>query len=315
MEPRRVAQRVLLTLVALQERPRPADQLIALVGERLDGAAYPNQAIYALRRDIGCLRQAGFAVHYDRGARCYRLAGSALSIELGEGPARALALVRATFGPGVPGAELVQSLVERIGALLPEQERRLLGRRPTTRIELATVEREPADHGNLDQLERAIGGYQRVRFRYRSRRTSTNLERLAEPVELRFRQGHLYLRADDLDRRGWREFRTDRIEAGSLAVLPERLPPGRPASRRYQLRYRLSPALAGAGVSERFAGQQVEPLPGGGVEVSAEIESLFWAETTLLKYGAEVEVLEPAELRAAMAETARRLTMLYAEQD
>jgi hypothetical protein len=67
MEPRRVAQRVLLTLVGLQERPRSADELIALVGERLDGAAYPNQAIYALRRDIGCLRQAGFAVHYDRG--------------------------------------------------------------------------------------------------------------------------------------------------------------------------------------------------------------------------------------------------------
>jgi predicted DNA-binding transcriptional regulator YafY len=130
-------------------------------------------------------------------------------------------------------------------------------------------------------------------------------------VELSFRQGHLYLRAYDLDRRGWREFRTDRIGPGSLEVLPERLPPGRPASRRYRLRYRLSAALAGAGVSERFPGQQVEALPDGGVEVSAEIESLFWAETTLLKYGAEVEVLEPGRLRAAMAETARRLARIY----
>jgi predicted DNA-binding transcriptional regulator YafY len=46
--------------------------------------------------------------------------------------------------------------------------------------------------------------------------------------------------------------------------------------------------------------------------VTIPIESIRHAVGEVLKLGAEAEVLEPAELRAATAETAGRLAALYA---
>jgi predicted DNA-binding transcriptional regulator YafY len=49
----------------------------------------------------------------------------------------------------------------------------------------------------------------------------------------------------------------------------------------------------------------------GWVRARIPIESLTHAETEMLKLGAEAEVLEPAELRQRLAETARRLAAVY----
>jgi hypothetical protein len=49
--------------------------------------------------------------------------------------------------------------------------------------------------------------------------------------------------------------------------------------------------------------------------VSAEVDSLFWAETVLLKYGDQVEVLDPPRLRVSMRATVTRMAALYAQDD
>ena len=50
----------------------------------------------------------------------------------------------------------------------------------------------------------------------------------------------------------------------------------------------------------------------GWVSAVVPIESLIHAQQDFLRLGAEVEVLDPAELRARLAQTARSLAALYA---
>lgn len=54
-----------------------------------------------------------------------------------------------------------------------------------------------------------------------------------------------------------------------------------------------------------------EPGPDGRLETTVPIESVRHALVELLKLGAEAEVLDPPELRAAFAETARGLAQMY----
>jgi predicted DNA-binding transcriptional regulator YafY len=313
-EPRRVAQRVVLTLLRVQERARSAIELIQAIRDVMGDQAYGTQPLYALRRDIQCLRGAGFEIAYARPAGVYQLNSSPLTMRLGEAQARALAIVRQAFQPGVPHAAEVQELVARVAELLPEAERRLLQREPTTRLELGPADRRPASPSLIERLEHAVGWGLQTKFRYQSPRWQETAPLVLEPRELTFRHGPLYLRGYDLQRHESREYRVDRIQAGTLEILPTRRPPGRRSPKRYRLRYRLSPALARLDVSERFPGQQVEMLHDGGALVSAEIESLFWAERTLLAYGDQVEVLEPPELREALRATVQRMARLYANE-
>ena len=57
--------------------------------------------------------------------------------------------------------------------------------------------------------------------------------------------------------------------------------------------------------------QENRPLPDGSLEVRFQVsglkEILYW----ILGYGAEVEVLEPAELREMVADHVRRMTSYY----
>ncbi|GIH90998.1 helix-turn-helix transcriptional regulator [Planobispora siamensis] len=81
---------------------------------------------------------------------------------------------------------------------------------------------------------------------------------------------------------------------------------------------RLSPAgreriaqLMGSAVVGAVDETAGPPDARGWVTAGVPIESLTHARTEFLKLGAEVEVLEPAELRARMAETAHALAALY----
>jgi predicted DNA-binding transcriptional regulator YafY len=57
-----------------------------------------------------------------------------------------------------------------------------------------------------------------------------------------------------------------------------------------------------------------EPGDGGWITVVVPIESLQHARSEFLRLGAEVEVVEPALLRAEMARTAGRLAALYRDR-
>lgn len=310
-EPRRVAQRVLRTALLLQQRPRRPYELIGGVTDALGEAAYGSQPIFALRRDIQCLRDAGFGVVFARRSGEYQLDQSPLTLRLGNTLVEALAMVRDAFRPGIPHSGDVRELVSRIAALLPADERRLLQRSPAVRVDMDSADASPRTGPRVAQLERAVRRGVQVRFRYRSPRQGTPTDQHVEPRELVYRRGHLYLLAYSLDVAEVREYRVDRIEEGTLEILSIHSPPGRGSPRHYRLRYRLGSVVARLGVSERFPGQHVEMLDDGSALVSAEIESLFWAERTLLAYGEHAEVLEPPELRDRIRKTIERMLAAY----
>ncbi|MGH4035724.1 helix-turn-helix transcriptional regulator [Actinomycetota bacterium Odt1-20B] len=74
---------------------------------------------------------------------------------------------------------------------------------------------------------------------------------------------------------------------------------------------RLLPALFGA-AGARAHGSAGAPDPDGWVEVELEVETLPVAVADILRLGLQAEVLGPAELRAAVAETVTGLAQRYA---
>ena len=58
---------------------------------------------------------------------------------------------------------------------------------------------------------------------------------------------------------------------------------------------------------------QVEPDDQGWAELTIPIEEIGWASREMIRIGAEVEVLEPPDLRARMAEETRRMAGFYAD--
>jgi predicted DNA-binding transcriptional regulator YafY len=69
----------------------------------------------------------------------------------------------------------------------------------------------------------------------------------------------------------------------------------------------MSPSVISAAEATASAADQQ-----GWVTAVVPIESLIHAHQDFLRLGAEVEVLEPEELRVRLAETARSLAALYA---
>jgi len=65
-------------------------------------------------------------------------------------------------------------------------------------------------------------------------------------------------------------------------------------------------------VRQAVESAQIEPDEAGWAVLPIPIEEIDWASREMTRIGCEIEVLEPPELRARMAETARRLFALYA---
>ena len=81
------------------------------------------------------------------------------------------------------------------------------------------------------------------------------------------------------------------------------------ASEKGRQRLRNISATVKAAVDEA----QVEPDDQGWAELTIPIEEIGWASREMIRIGAEVEVLEPPDLRARMAEETRRMAGFYAD--
>ena len=178
----------------------------------------------------------------------------------------------------------------------------------------------------------AVWQQRTVRIRYRRWKAPTDVTRILRPYGLVLKAGKWYLVAGSEP--GWapRTFRVNHIlDLRDLGV-PFHRPDGfdlaafwgshivefRTKLWRGEAVVRLSPLargrlahLAGSAVNEAVARTAGGPDAVGWVTATVPIESLIHAETEFLKLGAEVEVLEPAELRERLAGTARAIAALY----
>lgn len=305
-------ERVLQLLDLLQSRPTWTGPELA---ERL------GVTTRSVRRDVDRLRTLGYPVEAAQGsAGGYRLgAGTALPpLLLADEEAVAVAVsLRLAAGGTVAGAsEAAVRTLAKLDQVMP----------PRLRAEVRAIQdatdtllggAAPVDGDVLLLLARACRDRVRVRLDYTSARDVAS-RRLVEPVRLVATSRRWYLVAHDVDRDDWRSFRLDRIGAARATTWrfaprehpdPVALVQEGVSAARYRHVARVRLHAPAATVADR-----VGPLAGK-VEAEGEqtcvlttgAEALEHLVAHLLLLDLELEVLDPPELRDAVARAAGRL--------
>lgn len=311
------ATRLLSLLLLLQTRG-------ALTAEELAGELAVS--VRTVHRDADALREAGIPIHGERGpAGGYRLPGGYRTRLTGLTPGEAEALFVAAPADDLGiGRVLADAQLKVLAALPPALRQR--ADRAAQRFHVD--DREWWGTGGappplLPVVADALWEDRRLRIAHRGH------ERAVDPLGLVLKRSAWYLVAGT--DRGLRTFRVWRIEAA--AALDE--PAQRPADfdlaaywSAWSAEFEASLPLVDVRV--RVRSSAVDDLrravdirarddvpataPDGeeALELTVRFERLAFAESELRRLGADVEVLAPAQLRAAMAEGAARLAALYA---
>ena len=166
----------------------------------------------------------------------------------------------------------------------------------------------------LQILREAMGRARRCRIEYFASHRGVMTERVVEPLGVVENGGDWYCIAQDSVRKTPVPFRTDRIR--TVTVLEEEFDPPehfdaskwrgaemfRPRGDEAAVRIRFGPAVA------RFIREQSDPreiteLADGGIVRRLRSSSIQWVVSQVLRHAPHAEVLEPPEVRAAVAET------------
>lgn len=292
-------------------------------------------SLRTIYRDVESLSSAGVPVYADRGsAGGYQLLDGYRTRLTGLTAAEAESL----FLTGMPGpaAEL------GLGAVLAAAEIKLMAALPKGQAERAARARERFHldvpgwfHGGeptpfLAAVADAVWHQRRVRVSYRRWKRPTPVARTIEPLGLVLKAGNWYLIARSEE--GDRTYRVDRLlELETLEEVFERPADFELAAfwRAYldrfqremfsgeavvrfspdgmrRLAHLVTPAVIQA--AEENAG---EPDERGWVRTVIPIESVRHAHVDLMRFGADVEVLAPPELRECITASAREVLRLY----
>ncbi len=159
----------------------------------------------------------------------------------------------------------------------------------------------------LEPLAQAAREMREVELVYLAAGRTAGERRTVRPYAVYLHRGHWYLAGYCAMRQGERLFRVDRIGALELT------------ERKFEHRRDVEPQVGGGlgeralvrfsreaapFVRERFP--DAAPAPGGGLEVTLAGAAPEWIVPYILSFGGEAEVVQPAGLRAAVREAARR---------
>ncbi|MFC5804586.1 helix-turn-helix transcriptional regulator [Streptomyces formicae] len=285
-----------------------------------------------ITRDALALSEAGVPVYADRGrAGGYRLVGGYRTRLTGLARTEAEAL----FLSGLPRALREMGLEDAASAarlkvsaaLLPSLKDASRSAAQRFHLDAPGWYQEPETPALLPAVAEAVWDDRVVAARYR------DAERELEPYGLVLKAGVWYLCAR-ADRRSFRVYRIDRFTAVALtderferdgtfdlpAFWEERAEQFARSILRAEIVVRLSPDGAARlpYVTDRAAAQEALAAAGppdgqGWVRVTLPVESEVVAFTQMLSLGAELEVLEPAGLRARFTEAAARMHVMYGE--
>jgi predicted DNA-binding transcriptional regulator YafY len=318
------ASRLLSTLLLLQTRGRLTAQQIA------DELEVSVRTVY---RDIDALSASGVPVYADRGPAGgfalldgYRTSLTGLTTD--EAAALFLNGSGATAGDLGLGPTLEAARLKLLAAL-PAEQRSMAGRiQERVHVDAPGWFRDPEAPPHLDAVAGALWEQRSLFMRYR-KWDQTSVERTVDPLGLVLKGTAWYLIARGRTRvNGYRISRID-----SLTVLDETF--SRPADfdlRRYWLEFsenlertlysggsatvRLSPRavslwwMLGPVASRALREHGVEE-PDGWTRVTLPIESFEHARIDFSRFGPDVEVLEPLELRARMLSAAEETVRRY----
>ena len=218
-------------------------------------------------------------------------------------------------------AQIVELLFHRLNPHLPD-----------TRMESLSgaVHLAPARQGDpvlLASVRTCIRDRQKLWIRYHSLHRDAVRERIVHPYHLHYFRGEPHLIAWCEDRQEVRQFFLGRVQEwqerdGDCAFVqnPEfdleaYLRQGLEAQhgeKPISLRVRFSPYQARWARERTYhPSQRLEELAGGGLILTLQVAGRAEIRRWLQTFGAEVEVLEPEELRAEIREEAKKLAKLY----
>ncbi|MEU9859680.1 YafY family protein [Streptomyces sp. NPDC047971] len=313
------SSRLISVLLLLQTRGR---MTAAQLAEELE------VSVRTIYRDVESLHAAGVPLYGDAGhAGGYQLLAGHRSrlTDLYTGEAEAL------FLAGIPGAAaelgLGGAFVDaqlKLRASLPAPLRDHVDRlRSRFHIDAPGWYAEDTDAPFLPQVAEAVRAGRVLAVRYRRWREPTDVDRRLEPYGLVLKAGRWYLVAGP----GPRTYRVDQILELDVTEEESAIPEGfsltaywadHQAAFRVRLHggdavVRLSPdgARRLTGEAARALAANGSPEPDGWTRATLPIESLTHAHDTFLALGAEIEVIEPAGLRARIAETVARMAARY----
>jgi predicted DNA-binding transcriptional regulator YafY len=303
------ATRLVSLLLLLQTR----GQLTAAeLAERLE------VSVRTVHRDVGSLAAAGVPVEALRGpAGGYRLAGGYRTRLTGLTADEAAAL----FAAGMPGpaaelglgGELAAARLKVLAALPSELQERAAHASRLFHLDTRGWFRAEDRVPHLPALSAAVWSGCRARIRYRE--GARVVRRTIEPLGLVLKGGAWYLIAHRSA--GMRVYRVSRV----VSVRPLDEPFERPEgfeltgfwdewSRAFEReRPRIEVTVRVSGDVRRFLPHDSRVEPDGRAVLG--FENLGEAYRELLRFGAGLEVLEPAELRDRVAATGRELAALY----
>jgi predicted DNA-binding transcriptional regulator YafY len=323
------ASRLLSVLLLLQSRGQLTAQQIA------DELSVSVRTVY---RDVEALGSAGVPVYAEHGhGGGYRLVDGFRTRLTGLTPQEAESI----FFAGVPDAAAEMGLGAvlataelKLRAALPASLNQQVGRvRDRFHLDAASWFRETETNPHLAALAGAVWDERRVRLTYERHVAPKVVERIIEPLGVVLKAGVWYFVARVGD-----DMRTYRVAAiVELTVLDEKFT--RPADfdlaktwtvwaddyERRLFRDEAVIRLSPTGVTmipylitramARGAQHTIHPPdPDGWVRAVVPIESVRHAHGELLKLGADVEVLEPPELRDMLKATVASLTALYGQE-
>jgi len=320
-------KRRLLIVRLLLRGPQSKADLIRAVQQQMGEDGYPSTANNALKSDLDALRtEFGCEIRFQRRIQGYDLRdlGELALLDLPDAGITALSFLDASFpeGDALPEYAHLRSLLNQILLLLPPERRIQVQQRQTMSLDLGAL---PADRLNpqvLRQLQRAVRR-QELSFEYRSNMPEgqRTWQRVA-PYGIVFRpDGHVYLDATTLEVSPKPDtlrlpidtlYRVERILPESIQVLAQTLPPKRPRTPAYTVRYRLVPEVARRrDLAPIFPDTQITYHEDGSASVVATAANLWQARQSLLRYGSACIVTEPPELVDLFRKAAREMATNY----
>jgi predicted DNA-binding transcriptional regulator YafY len=313
----------------------PATRLITLISllqrspnqKAADLAADLDISVRSLHRYFGMLDEMGIPIYSERGpgggfslVRGYKLPPLVFS------PDEAVAL---SLGASVV-AEMWGSLYQsactaalaKLHNVLPDEQRSQVSR--AQRTLLATgMNRADMDEitPTLEKLRTAVSERRRVRMVYRSGSHPEPQPREIDPYALVHRWGWWYVIGYCHLREEVRSFRVDRIFSLDLTRTIFQTPAGFDISTFLKeegsqqplttVRIRFAPRGAAIARVNRSYFETIEEEPDGSVVGCFRVPDLNWAASTVMAYGPDVEVLEPASLRQVVRDWAQCIFERY----
>jgi predicted DNA-binding transcriptional regulator YafY len=229
------------------------------------------------------------------------------------------------------GSVLVAAQAKVDAALPPELRRRSVRLRERFLVDVPGWFERIDDLPSLAPLSTAVWDGRRVELRYR--RPDRVVRRRVDPLGLVLKGATWYLVAGVRRPEGLRTYRLDRVVAVQVLDEPAHRPPAfrldeawrelgasfdrrlRPLAVHVRVRAdrlgRLRHALVAAAAAEAVAGASA-PDAEGWCTTTVHVESIEVGHDELLRMGADLVVLEPAELRDRLAATAAAMTARYA---